>query len=189
MWLSQHSFSAVTPYLSRGIIAGASVPLSCPALQQELAEQRLVDPSVTRATCVGFPQPPSSASVSWTCVHLAKFPRSTLTPIVSVCALISASRARALRHRATVALFGSLCLPSVLRVYVHLLPHCVTWRLFAFLSAVLEGLCAQVWPPSMAQARTLRRLCLSQSHSAPGPALCAARVVCTGWVCALTSVL
>ena len=159
------------PYLSRGSLLVPRFP--CPSLRcgRKLARQGLVWIFLRHRRLVWVSlRPLSSASVSRTCVHLTQFPRSTLC-VVGLCALISAPGA----HSASQGYCGLVLAPCACLlccgVYVHLLHLTLSRRLFAFLSAVLEGLCAlpkfACLPSMTPQARNLRRLCLSaRSHSA-----------------------
>ena len=78
-WLSRHNCSAASPLLVPGIVAGASVPLSCPALLAETCQAgSCVDPSVSWRLVWASLSPLSSPSESQSCVCLTQSPRSTL---------------------------------------------------------------------------------------------------------------
>lgn len=142
---------------------------------------------MTRATCVGFPQPPKlSLGVVDLCA-LDSVPEVHPLCRRRVCTDLGFPGARsASQGYCGLVLAPCACLLCC-GVYVHLLHLTVSWRLFAFLSAVLEGLCAlpkfACLPSMTPQARTLRRLCLSaQSHSATwaSPLCCKGCVHCLG---------
>ena len=70
-WLSRHNCSAASPLLVPGIVAGASVPLSRPALLAETCQVgSCVDPSVSWRLVWASLSPLSSPSVSQGCAHL-----------------------------------------------------------------------------------------------------------------------
>ena len=125
------------------------------------------------ANCVGFPWPPKlTLCIARLCAFDSQFPRSTLciTELVWTC-------------------FGSPCWPSASRglcafVSSHCL-HSLSRGLFVLLSAVQGGLCVlpkSVCLPSIGTPVPLFALAVFVCRL-PEPTLCAARIVCAGWVC------
>ena len=93
------------PYLSLGIIAGASVPLTCPALLAETCQvDACVYPSALQRLEWASLSPLSSPSVSQGCVHLFQ-PPGLVSAEGGQCGLVLAPCARPLRCGVYVHLF------------------------------------------------------------------------------------
>ena len=152
-WLFQHNCKAVSPLLVPGIIAGASVPLTCPTMLAKTCQVgACLDPSVLHQLVWGSLSPLSSPLCHGPCVHLFQLPR-LVSAQWGQCGLVSAPCAHPLR----------------LGVYVHLFrltacTLCPGGYFFLFLLC-LEGPvhCPSLYdsPLSAPQFRPLHRLCLS----------------------------
>ena len=152
----------------------------------------LSSPSVLRDLCAFDPVPevhPLCRSLVCTCLGF----QGTHSASPGLCALVSALRAGPSVTGLVWNCFGSLCLPSAswalcALVSSHCL-HSLSRGLFV-LSAVPGGLCVLpkfVCLPSVGTPVPpfVPAVCLPCHTQLPGLALCAAKVVCTGWVCLL----
>ena len=142
-------------------------------------------------TCVGFPQPPKRIlCVAGLCTLDSQFLRPTLCVARLVYPCFS-SRCGLCVAGLVWTCLGCLCSPSALGglcavVSIHCL-HSFSQGLFV-LSAVPGGLCVlpkSVCLPSIGTPVPpfVPAVCLASDTRLPGLALCAARVVRTGWVC------
>ena len=160
-WLSQRNCRAASLLLVPGIIAGASVPLTCPTLLAKTCQV---------GTCGSFP-------IAATCVGLPQAPKLTLC-VVGLCALVSAPRVHTLRHGACVHLFQlpvpAFCVSEFTCICFVLLPALfVQGFIFSSFRCAGRVVCAaQVCMPPLFQhpspALCTGCVCL------PGPTLCVA---------------
>ena len=152
--------------------------------------------------------PPSAPSAHplcrGACVHLTQFLRSTLCVMGLVCSCLTswpralcsgdcvhvirlpwpASASRGLVWTCSSSPRPSSTLWGLCTLVSSHCSHSLSWGLFVLLLAVPGGTCALpkfiCLPLSAPQSHPLRRLFVGRHTRLPGPALCAARVVCAG---------